>query len=64
MRIHHFFLNFYIVSDMILYNAIGVGYMPWRINADKNALPVGGAFFFDSEEQALWPLVIKSSGNY
>jgi len=45
MRIHHFFLNFYIVSDMIIYNAIGVGYMPWRINADKNALPVGGAFF-------------------
>jgi len=45
VRIHHFFLNFYIVSDMIIYNAIGVGYMPRRINADKNALPVGGAFF-------------------
>lgn len=25
---------------------------------------LAGHFFFDSEEQALWPLVIKNSGNY
>ena len=66
VRIHHFFLNFYIGSDIIIYNAVGVVYTPWQMDVDMSALLNGRALFISAlfwKEQILWLSVIKDSGN-
>ena len=69
VQIHHFFLNFCIGSDIIIYNAVGVVYTPWQIDVDVvdvNALLNGWALFISAlfwKGQILWLSVIKDSGN-
>lgn len=53
---------------MIIYNAIGVGYMPWQMDVDISALSVGralfilygseGASFMAVSYKRLWKLLI------
>lgn len=58
-----FFLNFCIESDIITYNAIGVGYMPWQTDVDKCALPVGRAFYFGLANQIPYVLSVRKTKN-
>jgi len=38
-------LNFYIGSDIIIYNAVGVVYTPWQLGVDMSVLPNDRALF-------------------
>ena len=41
-------MNFYIGSDIIIYNAVGVVYTPWQMDVDVNALLNGWALFIST----------------